>query len=48
MVLRYTLFGRHVYMTGANPSAARLSGVNTNKVIVITLTIVDSQPHWEA
>ena len=39
MVLRYTLFGRHVYMTGANPSAARLSGVNTNKVIVITLTI---------
>ena len=27
LVLRYTLFGRQVYMTGANPSAARLSGV---------------------
>ena len=26
-------------MTGANPSAARLSGVNTNKVIVITVMI---------
>jgi len=38
-ILRYTRFGRLVYMTGANPSAARLSGVNTNRIIVITLTI---------
>ena len=39
LVLRYTLFGRRVYMTGANPSAARLSGVKTNSIIIITMTI---------
>lgn len=39
LVLRYTHFGRWVYMTGANPSAARLSGVNTDKVIILCLTI---------
>jgi len=39
LVLRYTRFGRYVYMTGANISAARLVGVNTNLVITITLTI---------
>lgn len=38
-VLRYTRFGRYVYMTGANPSAARLVGVNTDMIITITLTI---------
>lgn len=39
VVLRYTRFGRYVYMTGANMSAARLVGVNTNLIITITLTI---------
>jgi ribose transport system permease protein len=39
LVLRYTRFGRYVYMTGANPSAARLVGVNTDTIIIITLTI---------
>jgi ribose transport system permease protein len=39
LVLRYTRFGRYVYMTGANMSAARLVGVNTDMIIVITLTI---------
>jgi ribose transport system permease protein len=39
LVLRYTRFGRYVYMTGASASAARLVGVNTNLIIVITLTI---------
>ena len=39
LVLRYTHFGRHIYMTGANPSAARLAGVNTNRVIIIAMTI---------
>jgi ribose transport system permease protein len=39
LVLRYTHFGRYVYMTGANPSAARLAGVNTNRVITIVLVI---------
>lgn len=39
LVLRYTHFGRYVYMTGANPSAARLAGVNTRRVIIIAMTI---------
>jgi ribose transport system permease protein len=39
LVLRYTRFGRYVYMTGASLSAARLVGVNTNLIITITLTI---------
>lgn len=39
LILRYTRFGRYVYMSGANMSAARLVGVNTNMVIIMTLTI---------
>jgi ribose transport system permease protein len=39
LILRYTRFGRYIYMTGASAPAARLVGVNTNRVIVITLTI---------
>lgn len=39
VVLRYTRFGRYVYMTGANKSAARLVGVNTDFIIIAVLTI---------
>ena len=39
LILRYTRFGRYVYMTGASKPAARLVGVNTDRVLVITLTI---------
>ncbi|MFN8372321.1 MAG: ABC transporter permease [Anaerolineae bacterium] len=39
LVLRYTRFGRYVYMTGASLPAARLVGVNTDMIITITLTI---------
>jgi ribose transport system permease protein len=39
LILRYTRFGRYVYMTGANKSAARLVGVNTDMVITLVLTI---------
>lgn len=39
LVLRYTRFGRYVYMTGASKPAARLVGVNTNMILVTTLTI---------
>jgi ribose transport system permease protein len=39
LILRYTLFGRYIYMTGANPSAARLAGVNTNWIIIVAMTI---------
>ena len=39
LVLRYTRFGRYVYMTGANKSAARLAGVNTDNIVIIALGI---------
>jgi ribose transport system permease protein len=39
LVLRYTRFGRYVYMTGANPSAARLAGINTKLIVFSVLTI---------
>jgi len=31
-ILRFTRFGRHVYGAGSNPDAARLSGVNVDRV----------------
>ncbi|HUK65298.1 MAG TPA: ABC transporter permease [Anaeromyxobacteraceae bacterium] len=39
LVLRFTRFGRYVYMSGASKSASRLAGVNVNMVIVACLTI---------
>ena len=33
VVLRYTRYGRQVYAVGGNPEAARLSGLNVNRVI---------------
>ncbi len=39
LVLRYTRFGRYIYMTGASKPAARLAGVNTDRIIIIALTI---------
>lgn len=33
IVLTYTKFGRYVYMTGSNREAARLSGINTQRVV---------------
>lgn len=39
LVLRYTRFGRYVYMTGANPSGARLAGVNTGLIQASALAI---------
>ena len=38
-VLRYTKFGRYVYMTGSNREAARLSGINTHLIIGSCLMI---------
>jgi ribose/xylose/arabinose/galactoside ABC-type transport system permease subunit len=32
IVLRYTPFGRHVYVVGSNPEAARLSGLNVRGI----------------
>jgi ribose transport system permease protein len=39
LVLRYTRYGRYVYMSGANASAARLAGVNTRLMVFSVLTI---------
>lgn len=39
VVLSYTKFGRYVYMTGANREAAEMSGVNTRRVLMFTLTV---------
>lgn len=39
VVLRYTRFGRLVYMTGSNREAARLSGINTRRVVGSCLAI---------
>jgi ribose transport system permease protein len=38
-MLSRTVFGRHVYATGGNPEAARLSGVNTDRVQILVYTI---------
>jgi ribose transport system permease protein len=38
-VLTKTVFGRHVYATGGNPEAAKLSGVKTDGVQIVVYTI---------
>lgn len=39
LVLRYTKFGRYVYMTGSNREAARLSGLDTRNIVTACLAI---------
>lgn len=39
IVLRYTRYGRNIFAVGANPDAARLSGINVNFVIASVYTI---------
>ena len=39
LVLRYTRFGRHVYLVGGNREAAEYSGVNVRQVIACVLII---------
>jgi ribose transport system permease protein len=39
VVLRHTVFGRHVYAVGGNAEAARLAGIRTNAVLVAVYTI---------
>ncbi len=40
IVLRYTRFGRSVYAVGGNPDAARLSGLNVDRVIMQVYIII--------
>ncbi len=38
-VLRQTAAGRHVYAVGNNPEAARLSGIHTQRLLILVYTI---------
>lgn len=40
LVLTQTRFGRSIYAVGSNPDAARLSGINVNRVTIITYGII--------
>lgn len=39
LVLRYTVYGRSLYAIGASPSAARLAGIRTKRVIFIAFVL---------
>lgn len=39
IILRLTIFGRDVYLIGTNPEAARIAGVNVNKVRILSFII---------
>ena len=38
-VLRQTAVGRHIYAVGNNPEAARLSGIHTQRLLIIVYTV---------
>lgn len=39
VVMRFTVFGRSLYAIGANPVAARLVGIRTRRVLIITFLL---------
>jgi ribose/xylose/arabinose/galactoside ABC-type transport system permease subunit len=39
VVMRYTVFGRHVYAVGGNAEAARLAGVRTRRIRIVTFSL---------
>lgn len=39
LVLSYTVFGRHLYGVGDNRSAARLSGLKVDRIVILTFVI---------
>lgn len=39
VVLRYTKYGRHIYAVGGNREAARLSGLNVNRLVLSVFVI---------
>src|SRR5690606_2258879 len=39
LVLAFTTFGRHIYASGGNPDAARLSGIKVGLVRTVTYTL---------
>ncbi len=38
-IQRFTVFGRHIYAVGSDERAARLSGVNTRRVLILTYVL---------
>jgi len=38
-LLERTTFGRHIYAVGGNPEAARLAGINVNRILIWVYTI---------
>ena len=46
VVLRYTVFGRHVYAVGSNEAAARLCGVNVSRTRLIVYTLAGLLTGW--
>ena len=39
LLIGYTVFGRHLYAAGANARAARLSGLNVERILIATYMI---------
>lgn len=39
LLLNFTIFGRHLFAAGANPRAARLSGVNVDRILIASYVI---------
>ncbi len=39
-VSKYTRLGRHIYATGSNEKATRLSGINTDKIKILSFTLL--------
>jgi inositol transport system permease protein len=39
LALRYTVYGKHTYAIGSNPDAARMSGINVERHLVLVYTI---------
>ena len=40
LVLRYTIFGHYLFAVGSSPSASRIAGVPTRRVLIISYTLV--------
>lgn len=39
VILKYTVFGRYIYSIGGNTEAARLSGINVDKIRILVFTL---------
>jgi ribose transport system permease protein/putative xylitol transport system permease protein len=39
VILRYTVFGHYIYMVGGNKTAARLAGINADRVTIATYAL---------